>query len=165
MATVFNNTISVPPLDDFVTFYNGYKISTEGATDIYHYTSSSAIISILEHSELRFTDRNFMNDKSEGTYTKNLALSMLEKNEVDVDPKFSKAVRDKLKEKQGNGLETYSCSFSLNKDSLCLWNYYSKDASSKGYNIHFHIDDIQDFIEAFRKDKHVKVLGSKNNIF
>lgn len=102
-----------------------------------------------------------MNDKSEGTYTKNLALSMLEKNEVDVDPKFSKAVRDKLKEKQGNGLETYSCSFSLNKDSLCLWNYYSKDASSKGYNIHFHIDDIQDFIEAFRKDKHVKVLGSK----
>lgn len=165
MATVFNNTISVPPLDDFVKFYNGYKISTEGATDIYHYTSSSAIISILEHSELRFTDRNFMNDKSEGTYTKNLALSMLEKNEVDVDPKFSKAVRDKLKEKQGNGLETYSCSFSLNKDSLCLWNYYSKDASSKGYNIHFHIDDIQDFIEAFRKDKHVKVLGSKNNIF
>lgn len=158
---VANNSISVPPLEDFVHFYNNTKIVTEECEDIYHYTSTSGLISILSNSELRFSDRNFMNDKSEGEYTRNLTVSILKNNEVELDSSFSKEVQKKLKEPRGDGFEVYSCSFSTNADNLCLWNYYSKDAASKGYNIHFKVDDLQGFINSKRNEKHVKVLGSR----
>lgn len=37
--------------------------------------------------------------------------------------------------------DTYLCSFSQNKDSLPMWNYYSKSQHYEGYNIGFYIEN------------------------
>lgn len=151
------------PLDDFAKFYNKTKVEHLPSTDIYHYTSTDGLIGILSNSSLRFSNRNFLNDESEGKYTRDLANLMLMNNEVsDIDPRFSKKLREILTESEGDGPEFYTCSFSIDPDSLCLWNYYSKSSSIKGYNLHFDVSNLQDFIKSeMNEKKHVNVVGSR----
>lgn len=35
------------------------------------------------------------------------------------------------------GMQTFVCCFSLEDDSLLLWNYYTKEINNQGYNIEF----------------------------
>ena len=56
---------------DLVSRHNSIKISEiippyEGM--IYHYTSVNAFCSILESSKLRFTNKKYLNDTTEGSY-------------------------------------------------------------------------------------------------
>ena len=44
---------------------------------IYHYTSSNVFLIILKNNTLRFTDRFFLNDKSEGSYVLDLCLELI----------------------------------------------------------------------------------------
>ncbi len=54
---------------EFCKFYNNLKIDVDTEVDaVYHYTSANALLSIIQKRELRFTDRFYLNDKSEGTY-------------------------------------------------------------------------------------------------
>ena len=112
---------------------------------IIHYTSMEGLMGILQSGEMWFTESKFLNDDSEGTYI----YEIIDKCDK---AKYEKKFQDVLnrlilgKELQPkdlkvrniiNDLETrqFICSFSLEADSLPLWNYYTKNKLSVGYNI------------------------------
>lgn len=109
---------------------------------VYHYTSPIGLKNILETKELWVSDFAFLNDKSETLYLYKVLKSVIK------DEKLKKQLNDnfiqeleKIKtsyiKKPINNYYRYICSFSLNPDSLSLWNYYTKTASGIGYNICF----------------------------
>ena len=51
--------------------YNPNHIEVDDC-NIFHYTSPSALNAILSNHTIRFTDRNYLNDYSEGRYTMEL---------------------------------------------------------------------------------------------
>lgn len=107
---------------------------------IYHYTSPNGLKGILTDEKLHFTDRNFLNDASEGSYVLDLVINNTEKVCV-----YSQALQNDIKSRCierkdsliSEHFHTYQCSFSTNEDSLCMWYYYTKSNSIKGYNIAF----------------------------
>ena len=135
-------------LVNFVSMYNSIELTdyvSERSMDIYHYTSPGGLSSIIGKGKLRFTDRLFLNDKSEGTYVLQLYRKVLNDLHLDLEEQFYVSAEKSL-EKTLNEFDSYcmkkklfiyQCSFSCDQDSLCLWNYYTKGDSIKGYNIHF----------------------------
>ncbi len=112
---------------------------------IYHYTSSQGLLGIIENGKLRFSDRNFLNDKSEGNYVLDLIIKNID-SICPKNPEFKKElVRSCIAERQRyikRQFHTYQCSFSIDKDNLSLWNYYTKGDSIKGYNIQFDTEKL-----------------------
>lgn len=109
---------------------------------IYHYTSPNGFKSIIENKKLRFTDCRYLNDFTEGKYALDLCYKnsdMLFEGYDDIKNAFKKAYENNDSEKVYplNAFNVFQCSFSSNPDSLCLWNYYTKGDSIKGYNIGF----------------------------
>ena len=121
---------------------------------IYHYTSPEALASILSNTSIRFTDCQFMNDRSEYNHI----LEPLEAavRQVEAQLHDSKFLRQILKQlgtnfqtakyeatEDSNGhLEIkmtpsryYLFCASTGQDSLNMWNYYVKNGSYQGYNI------------------------------
>ena len=82
---------------EFTDFLNDIQL-TEQAYDgyIYHYTSSEATKNILENRELRFVDRYYLNDYSEGRYSIELTLKHL--NELIKNKKQNKEFYKIIKE-------------------------------------------------------------------
>lgn len=122
----------------FSDFCNGFELQYgKSPSHIYHYTSPVGAMGVIENNTLRFTDRNYLNDYSEGMYTLDLCLENL--NDLTEEGKFRDYIRNSLEERKknpnGDEFYIYQCSFSTNKDSLCLWNYYTKDNGIKGYNL------------------------------
>lgn len=109
---------------------------------VYHYTSPIGLKNILETKELWASDFAFLNDKSETLYLYEILQFVIkdEKLKKKLDDNFIQEL-EKIKtsyiEKLINNYCRYICSFSLNPDSLSLWNYYTKTASRTGYNICF----------------------------
>lgn len=104
----------------------------KGANDrrIFHYTSVGGLQGILEHKTLRFTNIHYMNDKDEifaglDSMAKELGASNEEKK------KFHSAFLSQEK-------QTFVCCFSIEEDSLPMWNYYTKEINNQGYNIEFN---------------------------
>ena len=109
---------------------------------VYHYTSPIGLKNILETKELWTSDFAFLNDKSETLYLYKALQSVLQKIELKklLDDNFIQElerIKNSNIEKPINNYYRYICSFSLNPDSLSLWNYYTKTASRTGYNICF----------------------------
>lgn len=132
---------------EFSDFCNDFKLQTDGSPSyIYHYTSPVGAMGVIENNTLRFTDRNYLNDYSEGMYTLDLCLENL--NDLTEEGKFRDYIRNSLEERKknpnGDEFYIYQCSFSTNKDSLCLWNYYTKDNGIKGYNLKFNREKVED---------------------
>lgn len=108
---------------------------------IYHYTSDAAFCSILESEKLRFTNKRYLNDTTEGTYI----LDFCKENAEEICQDYLKYVKEfenacdkyKQKSKKFSLIEQYQCSFSIDSDSLCLWNYYTHGDSIRGCNIEF----------------------------
>lgn len=131
-------------------FYNSEFSSTKYAKiigDIYHYTSVDGIIGILKNKELWFTNIYFLNDNQELFYTYKLINEVVKEIKNDL----SKTFYEKIKARKNYLLsedyfdnesnvwgrqEYYVASFSTDKDSLALWNYYTK-SDTTGYNICF----------------------------
>ena len=112
--------------------------------DIYHYTSPIGLNGILSNNTLRFTDRNFLNDYSEGRYVLELCLNskfelLLPKEHRVYFKKYCKILYENPSKKSRY---IYQCSFSTQKDNLSLWNYYTKSDGIKGYNIGFGTIDL-----------------------
>lgn len=109
-----------------------------GISTAYHYTSPSGFFPIIQNNSLRFTDRFYLNDKSEGIYVLQLCIDNINYFER-IDDKFrkdlEKTLRERLNVPQRDRFFVYQCSLSLDKDSLCMWNYYSKNDGIKGYNV------------------------------
>ncbi len=144
-------------------FYNSIEILPK---EIYHYTSSTALLSIIKNKELWFTNSRFLNDKTENRYIYLLIDEYIEQNKN----KFCKAYCEEIKylcntlTKDENEFcynlfnenHLYVSSFSLNQDSLGLWNYYTKSSESIGYNIIF---DTEKFLKYSNDGSLIKQYG------
>lgn len=159
-------------LTTFCEYINNAEIvcDSKDVKEIYHYTSPEAARSILLNGKLRLTDRYYLNDYSEGSYVIQLCLDnidMLIEDEI-LKTKFKKKLDDRKHHIQKNDFYVYQCSFSMKRDSLCMWNYYTKGQGIQGYCIQFSIDNIENIgsqilkPKATFKDKEQKVYAGKN---
>lgn len=130
---------------------------------IYHYTSPEGLYSILKNSSIRFTDCQYMNDRSEYMYLKEMLFQALERCEHELMYKhykelivlnFSDTYGESTVEffapNGGNKKPQYIQSdkrhyvfcASMSDDSLGMWNYYTKDGNYQGYNLGFDETDL-----------------------
>lgn len=150
-----------------VPYYNdetSNRLCTLDSQVLYHYTSPDGLYSILKSHELWFTQTDFLNDTSEGSYIFTIIDSCL-KN--DFDNGFATAVNRYTQRKQGtlsfidkfeefeaeinNEYDKiinkfcdknvyFSASFSKDEDNLAMWQYYTKSKDGIGYNICLDLD-------------------------
>lgn len=96
---------------------------------IFHYTSIGGLQGILSSKTLRFTNIKYMNDKDEIVAGLDSMAKACNASEEE---------RDNLRSAFASyGAQTFVCCFSLEDDSLPLWNYYTKEINNQGYNIEF----------------------------
>ena len=108
---------------------------------IYHYTSIGGLQGIFESKTLRFTNIKYMNDKDEIV----AGLDSMAK-----DCNATEVEREKLISAFTNkGSQTFVCCFSLEEDSLSMWNYYTKEINNQGYNIEF---DVKKLVESILRN-------------
>lgn len=113
---------------------------------IYHYTSPAGFQGIITNSTLRFTDRFFLNDYTEGVYVLDLCIENLDSlvpNDRNFREELSRVFKEQKEKMNETYIYVYQCSFSLDNDNLSLWNYYTKGDSIQGYNLCFEADQIQ----------------------
>ena len=135
--------------------------------DIYHYTSPDGLMGILRpnHLTFRFTNANYVNDASEGEDVvkqyRFVCEEMLREKHIsqefyaaikDVRPNNKMLFPDEAASRNGekhyssHEVDAYICCFSLDSDSLPMWNYYVKGNVYQGYNLEISnrfIHDIQ----------------------
>lgn len=108
--------------------------------NIYHYTSVSGLESILKNKKLWFTNIRYLNDRNEV----NVGIEHLARitsnlfSEMDEGSDYSEFVNNDAEKLKLQDFQTYICCFSIGKDELSLWNYYTKNVNSHGYNIGFN---------------------------
>ena len=126
--------------------------------EVYHYTTAEGINSILkkDNISLWFTRWDCVNDVLEGQdvidiYRK-AGDSLVENGEIDEEywsklknltPANFFPINFCVRDEHGDKTDvfytcpstSYLCCFSMDKDSLPMWNYYSKNSSCNGYNI------------------------------
>ena len=145
---------------------------------VFHYTSPDGLLGILQNDGpvLWFSQYDSLNDITEGTHVvkvyQYVCKEFLSKKKIDSE--FYQAIYDvtpmtkevflynreykETTDDPSNPMdyckieetEKYICCFSKNRDSLPMWNYYSKGDKYEGYNIGFCFWrtkqwDIQDF--------------------
>ena len=140
-------------------------IPAENGT-IYHYTSPIGFNGIITNHTLRFTDRNYLNDYSEGRYVLDLCLHS--RFETILPEEYRAFYKDTCKKLYDNlsikKRHVYQCSFSLDSDNLSLWNYYTKDEGIKGYSIGFKTNELGKKVitnKGLSTGGRVKIFGSK----
>ena len=132
-----------------------YNCTIGKSTQVFHYTSPQGLENILKTSSLRFSDSECLNDKTEGRYFSDLFYSFLDDlfvNEADF-PKFKAQILEYVHLNENKYFcaksigheysitspkcKYFICSFSLQRDSLSMWNYYTKNNNKSGYNLCF----------------------------
>jgi hypothetical protein len=119
----------------------------------YHYTSPDGLKCILKESTLRFTDCQFLNDKSEFVNFNNVIVKAKKSRKVNQDAgqMFHESI-----DKMINGApmdidintdgviqnKWYVFCTTIQRDSLQMWNYYIKNNKYEGYNIGFNLRDL-----------------------
>ena len=144
-------------------FYKSIEILPK---EIYHYTSSTALLSIIKNKELWFTNSRFLNDKTENRYIYLLINEYIEQNKNKFREEYYKEIKhlcyiltkdeNEFCYNLFNENQLYVSSFSLNQDSLGLWNYYTKSSESTGYNIIF---DTEKFFKYSNDGSLIKQYG------
>ena len=141
----------------------------EYLNDIFHYTSPQGLQSILfqnsDHLTLWASRYDCLNDASEGTIAKEILKEVCD--DLFKDKKIDEYLYDLfsninlprtalLHYNEGESLkitrtecDRYVCSFSKNKDSLSMWNYYSKGNKYEGFNIGFYAPNLKAYLESF----------------
>lgn len=124
---------------------------------IYHYTSQMGLDGILMHQNIWANDIYRQNDKSEGIYILELLKNNIDR--VCTDECSKKLVLKQVQELSPKLVEgfynsdkyrTFIISFSTKEDELPLWNYYTKDVNSVGYNIQFNVDRLVSNLETIK---------------
>ena len=128
---------------------------------LYHYTTPEGLLGILQSDsvKLRLTKASALNDMMEGKILKERYKSVCAKlyqkgkmNRKEYDFLIENVKLDNNGElKESEHRKMYVCSFSLEKDSLPMWNYYVKGDGYQGYNIGFrnpfiHCELSDDFL-------------------
>lgn len=140
---------------NLIKLHNSWNdISIEHTTEpIYHYTSRIGLDGIFENRQLWANDIYKQNDKSEGLYV----LDVLEKNitSFGIQEDYKNAILRRVKIIKSLDEESYELrkhrsfiiSFSIAGDELALWNYYTKNEDSVGYNVMFDTKMLTDKIK------------------
>lgn len=139
-------------MDSYLKVSNGVlkQLSEEKEPlEIYHYTSPVGFNGIIQNKHLWFSDRFCLNDYSEGNYVLNLFMTYIDLILSDLPLKKKKdeiinRCTDYIREFPLSNMNIYQLSFSLDDDSLCMWNYYTKGDSIQGYNLHFNSKELCD---------------------
>ncbi|MDD3138483.1 MAG: DUF2971 domain-containing protein [Lachnospiraceae bacterium] len=140
-----------------ICYFDGDKMSAHCNEDreVYHYTSPENFLSILKYKKLWFSDSQFMNDRSEYVYIKEIferaAKGTTHETKIGEDknrfvdeilgfPYGGLMPKPLPKGKKGfsRGLlftRYYLLCASLTPDNHSLWNYYIKNNRFQGYNI------------------------------
>lgn len=138
---------------------------------LYHYTSPQGLYAILDKATLRFTDCQYLNDKSEFVHIfqplekairlmsnqfqekiGNRVLDVLEREYQTDECKLLDMVGAKMKLRFYNMRYYVFCASSA-KDDLNMWNYYTKGGAYQGYNIGFTSSEIANgFIDVKNED-------------
>lgn len=122
------------------------------ASRICHYCSVDVLKNILENESLRFSDVRFLNDSTEfieiiplvkyvaqhEEYASEFIDMILNDSLIKELESYRQPYIGKEKNTQNYAekvYRTYTCSFSTNKDSLTMWNYYA--TSGSGVNLIF----------------------------
>lgn len=130
MAEFINTSINCDKIEKLGVKFN----QGTNARHIYHYTSIEGLKGIIENKKLHFANIGYMNDKEEVfAGLKSLAY------ETGADDTEYEKYKSAL---ESNKLNVFVCCFSLNDDSLPMWNYYTKCNNSQGYNIKFNDKDL-----------------------
>lgn len=112
------------------------------ASRICHYCSVDVLKNILENESLRFSDVRFLNDSTEfieiiplvkyvaqhEEYASEFIDMILNESLIKELESYRQPYIGKEKNTQNYAekvYRTYTCSFSTNKDSLTMWNYYA----------------------------------------
>lgn len=145
-------------LNNFIYFQrNGIdKIASDSI--LHHYTSPSGLIGIIKEKKIRHTNINCLNDKSEYRYTYDLikkeiladteiSAKLIANNLYDfIKARCENSIDDnlyKIENEIYNKRTYYISCFSLNEDSLPMWNYYTSNGTSLGYCIDIYLEDFK----------------------
>ncbi len=159
-------------------YFNGKEMLEEcdGSIEkIYHYTSPEGLVSIIKNKKIWFSDSQFMNDRSEYVYIKEIFEEAAKGTEHETDDKKMKnnkfldyilgfpyegimptpvCEEGKVFSKGLISTRYYLFCTSLNQDSLSLWNYYVKNKYYQGYNIGL---DVNHLVKAISKNSLCRV--------
>lgn len=153
--------------------YNKYINLIEKANEteiIYHYTSPSGLLGILDNKVLWFTDSDFLNDSSESEYFHNIFSSVIPKeNGLNINNSFgfkSYFISSLHANAYHEGKMTYKrkhefrylASFSTDGDNLSLWNYYTKTPAKVGYNFGIKLNP---FLSSIKIDDNQRLVHGK----
>lgn len=134
---------------DEIENYFFYSLENAKTPILAHYTSPEGLISILTNRALWFSKWNLLNDRSEGNHAFKILKEVLGKYEssfcvqvgalcANLEPEiFSDITNGEIDFDCRENDLSFVCCFSTNKDSLPMWNYYTKTDNSIGYNIVF----------------------------
>lgn len=150
---------------EYITdLYNVYEyqplIQSKENTEIFHYTTADTLTKIIEQKKLRFSNRLYMNDSSEGQYVLDLCIRRIDDiwiTNCKYDKcKFIKSIEELKKRLNLQYFQFYQISFSLDKDNLTMWNYYSK---GNGINIKFLKKSLISSLKKQLKNEVVKPIA------
>ena len=92
---------------------NEYKGRFYQEPYVYHYTTLSALMNILENNQLWLSERNCMNDIKDGTFVRTFVQDFIDENHC-----------DNLLQNFNENQHQYIFSTSKEKDSIHQWQYY-----------------------------------------
>lgn len=133
----------------YKTFEEAISVTNK---NIYHYTSSEAMFKIISNKKIWFSNVNCLNDESERKYIytllkqciKSKKLNSMFKEEILKVCEMMESEQEEVcyASTLYNLKNKFIASFSLNSDSLSLWNYYTKTKNMLGYSIDFNLEDF-----------------------
>lgn len=123
-----------------------YKIERKDRGELFHYTSINALESIMRHSRLWVTRSDFLNDRSEMHYLRDIINGVCSRIFYP-DNMVHKIFLDSLLKMIHSDFfsnsyikNTFILSLTENSDSLSLWSNYSKH---DGYNIGLNVENLR----------------------
>ena len=134
---------------------NIFTHSIENSDKIFHYTSSDGLKSILKNKTLWFSDIRYMNDMMEIREGIKAMKEIAEESESEDIRNITVPFYNEYLDKAADNLlndNIYICSFSIGRDELPMWNYYTKDNACQGYNVCFSIDPMMQSLIKINKD-------------
>lgn len=154
-------------------------VKTSNLSDkVYHYTSAEGLKGIIENNCLWFSDIEYLNDETEIKYVYNIILDLIKDNNLNLHERLYQFIINRcdyincsnyFKSELNIALNDryYIASFSNKRDSLTLWNNYTKSINNTGYNIGFNRSNLLTSIKVNNIDKndnyiHGNVIYSKN---
>lgn len=131
------------------------SIEDRRTADIYHYTSAEGFHNIISNRQFFLTDVAFLNDSTEMANIINIFHQALAELKEKVPEDFLSVMEPLLcvddfgymlfGSEETDFLRHFVLACSYEKDSLNLWNYYTKDTENDGgYNIAFSKDALID---------------------